>query len=186
MIRIDVGTDNPSVGFPLPVVSHNTGLSFWTQWAVSPHSKIRPNTAYFWWCACIVLHYFWFWFSSTIFTSRRWRFLLNWSSNPSVTFLVILASIMHSVLKCFKNYFLHVSWNDRKQIMLTLILLTWSIWWPPNNVSKWQMGFNSAFKRLIRRTFLSLPARCQFSTVFCLGLRKNQTVFSDTACTSVG
>jgi hypothetical protein len=32
---------------------------------------------------------------------------------------------------------------------LTLILLTWSIGWAPNNVSKWQMGFNLAFKGLI-------------------------------------
>ena len=31
---------------------------------------------------------------------------------------------------------------------LTLILLTWRIWWAPNNVSKWQMGLNSAFKEL--------------------------------------
>ena len=30
---------------------------------------------------------------------------------------------------------------------LTLILLTWRIW-TPNNASKWQMGFNSAFKDL--------------------------------------
>jgi len=28
---------------------------------------------------------------------------------------------------------------------LTLILLTWRIWWAPNNARKWQMGFNSAF-----------------------------------------
>jgi len=27
---------------------------------------------------------------------------------------------------------------------LTLILLTWRIWWAPNNASKWQMGFNLA------------------------------------------
>ena len=33
--------------------------------------------------------------------------------------------------------------------LLTLILLTWRKWWTPNNVSKWQMGFNSAFKGLI-------------------------------------
>jgi hypothetical protein len=32
---------------------------------------------------------------------------------------------------------------------LTLILLTWGKWWTPNNASKWQMGFNSAFKGLI-------------------------------------
>ena len=30
---------------------------------------------------------------------------------------------------------------------LTLILLMWRIWWA-NNVSKWQTGFNSAFKGL--------------------------------------
>jgi len=33
--------------------------------------------------------------------------------------------------------------------VLTLILLTWRIWWALNNASKWQMGFNSAFKGLI-------------------------------------
>jgi len=31
---------------------------------------------------------------------------------------------------------------------LTLILLTWRIWWAPNNASKWHMGFNSEFKGL--------------------------------------
>jgi len=31
---------------------------------------------------------------------------------------------------------------------LTLILLTCRIWWAPNNASRWQMGFNSAFKGL--------------------------------------
>jgi hypothetical protein len=33
--------------------------------------------------------------------------------------------------------------------ILTLILLTWKIWWAPNNVSRWHKGFNSAFKELI-------------------------------------
>jgi hypothetical protein len=31
---------------------------------------------------------------------------------------------------------------------LTLILLTWRIWWAPKNASRWQMEFNSAFKGL--------------------------------------
>ena len=35
---------------------------------------------------------------------------------------------------------------------LTLILLTWRIWWVPNNASRWQMGFNSAFKGLTFHT----------------------------------
>jgi hypothetical protein len=33
-------------------------------------------------------------------------------------------------------------------ITLTLILLTTTIVAPPSNASKWQMGFNSAFKGL--------------------------------------
>jgi hypothetical protein len=32
---------------------------------------------------------------------------------------------------------------------LTLILLTWRMWWAPNNASRWQMGFNLAIKELI-------------------------------------
>ena len=39
---------------------------------------------------------------------------------------------------------------DTDVLPLTLYLLTWRIWWAPNNASKWQMGFNSAFKGLIR------------------------------------
>jgi len=35
-----------------------------------------------------------------------------------------------------------------KKNSLTLILLTCRIWWAPNNASRWQMGFNSAFKGL--------------------------------------
>ena len=33
---------------------------------------------------------------------------------------------------------------------LTLFVLTWRIWWAPNNATKWQMGFNSQFKALIK------------------------------------
>ena len=34
---------------------------------------------------------------------------------------------------------------------LTLILLTWRIWWAPNNASRWQMGFNWVLKGLMSR-----------------------------------
>jgi len=33
-------------------------------------------------------------------------------------------------------------------LYLTPSLLTWKIRWAPNNASRWQMGFNSAFKGL--------------------------------------
>jgi hypothetical protein len=51
-------------------------------------------------------------------------------------------------LVCFMktiNKFLYVYYE-----LLTLILLTWRIWWARNNASRWQMGFNSTFKGLIR------------------------------------
>jgi len=38
--------------------------------------------------------------------------------------------------------------NQSRHSMLTLTPLTWRIWWAPNNASKWQMGFNLAFKGL--------------------------------------
>ena len=47
---------------------------------------------------------------------------------------------------------------------LTLTLLTWRIWWAPNNASKWQMEFNLAFKVLM--TLLSLFQRyAAFGTI---------------------
>ena len=38
--------------------------------------------------------------------------------------------------------------DNKSNIKLTLILLTWTIWRAPTNASKWRMGFNSAFKGL--------------------------------------
>jgi len=40
--------------------------------------------------------------------------------------------------------------------VLTLSLLTCRIWWATNNASKWQMGFNSAFKGLNSEQFHAL------------------------------
>ena len=34
----------------------------------------------------------------------------------------------------------------QNSLPITLILLMWRIWWAPNNASRWQMWFNSAFK----------------------------------------
>ena len=55
------------------------------------------------------------------------------------------------------NIVLPVSKRDVVQtLVLTLILLTWSIGWAPNNASKWQMGFNWAFKVLHSNCCLEL------------------------------
>jgi hypothetical protein len=44
------------------------------------------------------------------------------------------------------------------RITLTLNLLTWKICWASNNASKWQMGFNSVFKKL-KRVFRKWDSR---------------------------
>jgi hypothetical protein len=46
---------------------------------------------------------------------------------------------------------LHYVWSIVTS--LTLILLTWRIWWAPTNANKWQIGFNSAFKGLNRTVY---------------------------------
>jgi hypothetical protein len=45
-------------------------------------------------------------------------------------------------------FYAQIFWDVVRLDLLTLILLTWRIWWSPNNASKWQMEFNSAFKGL--------------------------------------
>ena len=55
---------------------------------------------------------------------------------------------------------------------LTLILLTWRIWWASNNAGRWQMRFNSAFKGIISvfttaRHLSQCWARLIQSTFFC-------------------
>ena len=82
---------------------------------------------------------------------RAWYFLCI---SSAVTFSSFLTQIIHHVSfmcatpkndsRCWNL------WQISVQIqILTLILLTWRIWWAPNNANKWQMGLNSAFKGLI-------------------------------------
>ena len=69
-------------------------------------------------------------------------------------------------------------------LMLTLILLTWTIWRAPTNASKWRMGFNSAFKGLNKlwgyagkiatgklvKAYGYRVARFQFITALCVNI----------------
>jgi len=52
-----------------------------------------------------------------------------------------------------KTFYIHIKYiyliiQVSNNGILTLILLMWRIWWAPNNASRWQIGFNSAFKGL--------------------------------------
>jgi len=64
-------------------------------------------------------------------------------------FLMYLCSV------CSMNF---SSQNIQNSTSLTLILLMWRIWRSSNNDSRWQMGFNSAFKGLIIHL-------CEMSTI---------------------
>jgi hypothetical protein len=57
--------------------------------------------------------------------------------------------------------------NMRVCRWLTLILLMWRIWWAPNKANKWQMGFNSAFKGLIKLLSLCKGRICKCLGIFC-------------------
>jgi hypothetical protein len=49
----------------------------------------------------------------------------------------------------FPNFPIHALMNHiyvQRIYLLTLILLTWKMWWAPHNAGRWQVGFNSAFK----------------------------------------
>ena len=74
-----------------------------------------------------------------------------------------IATTRRETTKVHKNMWWH--W-EKKNCNLTLILLKWRIWWAPNNASRWQMGFNSAFKGLIPICTLPRPALMQ-----CVSLR---------------
>ena len=55
---------------------------------------------------------------------------------------------------------------------LALTLLTWIIWRAPNNACRWQIGFNSAFKGLIR-DILKARLFIRFSKPFRLSLTQH-------------
>ena len=60
---------------------------------------------------------------------------------------------------------------------LTIILLTWRKWWAPNNASRWQMGFNSAFEGLmyvgLRVKYLLFLSNLDQTWIFWTDFRKN-------------
>ena len=58
--------------------------------------------------------------------------------------------------------------------ILTPNLLTTTIVAPPSNASKWQMGFNSAFKGLMLRHKTGSTAICKKSEVLILAVERSR------------
>jgi len=87
--------------------------------------------------------------ASPISTLRKGRTIIQFP-RPLTNFHGILVSIHVSVEDLRKQIF--DKWKTAAVTFplrnLTLNPLTWKTWWAPNNASRWQMGFNSAFKGL--------------------------------------
>jgi len=78
----------------------------------------------------------------SVYSIKYLNSTLNYITTPSRLECIYLSN---TTISCVRQvHTLHSS--------LTLTLLTWRIWWAPNNASKWQMGFSSAFKGLIINT----------------------------------
>ena len=70
-----------------------------------------------------------------------------------------------------------IIWKEVR--LLTLTLLTWRIWWVPNNARRWQMVFNSAFEGLQRYTDPSHIWRYSpFRALASLTIRLHSSLFS--------
>jgi len=65
---------------------------------------------------------------------------------PNEVYTIVIMFIIENAVLQICSY-IRTCWYVN--CTLTLILLTWRIWWAPNNASKWQMGFNWVFKGLI-------------------------------------
>jgi len=69
---------------------------------------------------------------SFLLTGEEWRiYSSSWGNESSAPTLAVSIRLL-----------------VQRYTTLTLVLLTWRIWWASNNVSRWQMGFNSASKWL--------------------------------------
>jgi len=65
------------------------------------------------------------------------------SKNKFEKMVHLVGFIIRNLTRCT------VTWTSKEfNVTLTLILLTCRIGWGPNNTSRWQMGFNLAFKGL--------------------------------------
>ena len=58
-------------------------------------------------------------------------------------------------------------------LALTLSLLMWKIWWAPNNASRLQVGFNSAFKGLSETNFGPVKYKGSLRNVHFLRQKQN-------------
>ena len=70
----------------------------------------------------------------------------NCPKHVELTGIINRPLLLHLVGCLYYLYLIIFFWDFLNNLNLTLILKTWRIWWAPNNASKWQMGFNSAFK----------------------------------------
>jgi hypothetical protein len=98
-----------------------------------------------------------FWCSIQIL-SETFLILRRIGRNIVINVLRFLSKVPASLFRLLWHSIFFDRFKKIFKYWTALILLTWIIWWAPNNASKWQMVFNSAFKGLmkIRRVVVEL------------------------------
>jgi hypothetical protein len=86
-------------------------------------------------------------FNVNLYPALKW-FYLSYSEHCAKRVGVVSLALLNVWLWLFKKCCIIDVLGGTEFDILTLILLTWRIWWAPNNARRWQMGFNSAFKGL--------------------------------------
>jgi hypothetical protein len=114
------------------------------------------------WCVRLFYSYY---VNTTLTVSKRHK-----RKPLTMSFWKWTLSSYRNFMKCWGRFIFHMLKNYLPLAFqaLTLTPLTWRIWWAPNNASKWQMGFNSAFKGLKRK--MPVPATVQ-SNAWVFGAR---------------
>jgi hypothetical protein len=80
---------------------------------------------------------------------KEWCITVSKLKLNHITQVVVWTVLEHICNIVWEDFTVNWTSNDEWVCQLTLILLTWRIWWAPNNASRWQMEFNLAFKGLM-------------------------------------
>ena len=82
---------------------------------------------------------------------------------PLISTSLVIRYYIRPVVRPYADKIAATSLNNK----LTFTLLTTTIVAPPSNASKWQMGFNSAFKRLMNKYVNRQCSSSLLNVVFC-------------------
>jgi len=135
---------------------------------VEPRATVRPQRL----CQCNILPHKQHHFSGSHTLTRDFGRRVPVPDYMQWSYITCVEKYPHMLYGDVQCRFYPLKKNPQYQ--LSLILLTWKTGWAPNNGSRWQMGFNSAFKGL--NTSKSILPWQSMHLVDCLHFWKEQNL----------